>query len=229
MEAKKALIVEEAMTPGHPDELADLISDAALDWVLERDPRAVAHFDATVGLKTVAITASMKSGVSSQKVERALPGLVKDVLRSAGYFDGRWGLDPENCHVVTQWAMEEPETTPDEPRTVFGHAEAGLPGLIPIPVHQAREMAQSLFGLLCEGGQTWIGPACRVQLQYTFVPRGLRKLQKVILHVPLEAGLDPGYAEELLSFWVLDFNLRAGWKDKGVDFVLNPDGPPTLD
>ena len=227
MDAKRVLIVEE-VTPGHPDKLADLISDAALDWVLERDPDAVARFDTSIGNLAIVIMANLRSRVSRQKTERALPGLVKQVFREAGYTDGRWGVDPESCPVAVQWVEEDPAAWRDEPGTVFGHAEAGCPDLIPIPVRQAREMAMALYGLRCDGGQTWIGPGCRAELAYAGAPRGPRKLQKVTLHVPLEEGLDPVHVSEMLRFWVMDFNLGDKWKDAGVEFVLSSDKPSGL-
>src|SRR5438093_207925 len=90
------LFTSESVTEGHPDKVADQISDGILDAILEGDPlgRVACETLVTTGLAFVA-------GEISTRTYVEIPALVRDIIRDIGYTDAAFGFDCDTCSVIT--------------------------------------------------------------------------------------------------------------------------------
>ncbi|MCF0248127.1 MAG: methionine adenosyltransferase, partial [Synergistes sp.] len=103
MSKERFLISSESVTEGHPDKLADQISDAVLDAILAEDPmgRVACETLVTTGLVVVA-------GEISTSCYVDIPKLVRDTVRSVGYTRAKYGFDCDTCSVVTSIDEQSP-------------------------------------------------------------------------------------------------------------------------
>ncbi|HYJ66750.1 MAG TPA: S-adenosylmethionine synthetase N-terminal domain-containing protein, partial [Nocardioidaceae bacterium] len=99
------LFSSESVTEGHPDKLADQISDSILDALLEQDPncRVACETLVTTGLAFVSGEISLNKGWVD------VPQIVRDTITDVGYTDAKFGLDGETCGVMTAIQEQSPD------------------------------------------------------------------------------------------------------------------------
>ena len=102
--AERHLFTSESVSEGHPDKIADQISDAILDELLKKDPdsRVAVETSVTTGLVLVFGEVSTKAYVNIQQI-------VRDTIRKIGYTDGKYGFDADNCAVITAIDEQSPD------------------------------------------------------------------------------------------------------------------------
>src|SRR5688572_8948560 len=98
------LFSSESVTEGHPDKIADQISDAVLDHILAEDPTA------RVACETLVTTGvAMVAGEITTKGYVDIPKIVRGTLRRIGYVHSEWGIDAETCAVLTSIDQQSPD------------------------------------------------------------------------------------------------------------------------
>ena len=113
MSVRNGLFSSESVSEGHPDKLADRISDAVLDEFLRLEPAARVACETLLADQCVVVAGEFKTrdpGVFRQMRERAAP-IVAGVLRDAGYRDGATGIDPERCEVQVRFNGQSADIT----------------------------------------------------------------------------------------------------------------------
>jgi len=102
-DAKSYLFTSESVTMGHPDKVADHISDAVLDAMLAQDPksRVACETLVTTGMVVVA-------GEITSKAVVDIPAVVRDTIREIGYTEPEFGFDAENCAVIVSLDKQSP-------------------------------------------------------------------------------------------------------------------------
>ena len=104
MGSGKYLFTSEAVSMGHPDKLADQISDGILDALLEQDPlsRVACETLVTTGL-------AILSGEITTAARIDYPQVVRDVIRDVGYTDDQWGISGDSCAVMVTLDRQSPD------------------------------------------------------------------------------------------------------------------------
>lgn len=167
------VFTSESFTPGHPDKLCDMVSDAIVGRLLQRDPLSsvIAECAIATGIVFVAARIASDAGID-------IPNTARDVIRHAGY--DRNGFNVSDCTVMTSIAQlplserprgDERELNEDEidniragdHATVFGYACDHTPAMLPLPIYLAHKLARRLFDarealpyLACDG-KTQVG------------------------------------------------------------------------
>jgi len=223
----------ESVGEGHPDKVADQISDAVLDAVLAQDPtaRVAAETLCTTGLVVLAGEITSHATVDWQDVAR---GVIKDI----GYDDAEYGIDYRGCSVLVTYDGQSPDIAQgvDEGRgldleqgagdqgLMFGYACDETPQLMPLPIHLAHRLVERQAELRHSGRLAWLRPDAKSQVTVRYDGGRAAGIDTVVLstqHAP-EIGhetLTEAVVEEILKP-VLPKDMIS----KNVKYLVNPTG-----
>jgi S-adenosylmethionine synthetase len=217
----RTLFTSESVTEGHPDKLADQISDSILDAILAEDPNG------RVACETLVTTGQvMIAGEISTVTYVDIPRVVRDTILSIGYDSHDVGFDGNTCGVSVAIDEQSPDIaqgvdTAYESRTgedadpyslqgagdqgmMFGYATDETPSLMPMPIHLAHRMAQRLAEVRKSGEIPYLRPDGKTQVTVAYEdgrPVGIRNVVLSTQHraeIDLETLLRPDIEEQVI-------------------------------
>ena len=167
------LFTSESVSMGHPDKVADQVSDAILDAMLEQDPRSRVACETmvTTGLAVVAGEITTKAIVD-------IPSVVRKTICDIGYNDPKTGFDGESCAVMVTLDKQSPDISQGvtagkgmhkeqgagDQGMMFGYACKETPALMPMPIQLANRMVEKLAKVRQTGKIKWLRPDSKSQV-----------------------------------------------------------------
>jgi S-adenosylmethionine synthetase len=222
----KFLFSSESVTEGHPDKVADRISDSILDAMLEQDPtsRVACETLVTTGLAMVAGEITSKAIVDA-------PELVRDAIRSIGYTDASMGFDCDTCAVIVSLDKQSPDISmgvtngegmykeqgAGDQGLMFGYACTETPELMPMAIQYAHQLTLKLTEARKTGKLGFLRPDGKSQVTVEYHNGMPARVDTVVIaaqHDPdvtyeeLQQGIIEGVVKEVVPSRLLDDKTR---------------------
>ena len=227
------LFTSESVSEGHPDKLADQVSDSILDAILAQDPtaRVAAETLANTGLIVLAGEITTTANVDYIKVAR-------DAIKRIGYDNTEYGIDYKGCAVLVAYDKQSPDIAQgvdnanDDPLDqgagdqglMFGYAVNETPQLMPLPIWLSHRLMERQAQLRKDGRLPWLRPDAKSQVTIQYVDGKPHKIDTVLIstqHAPemtLEA-IREATIEEIIKP-MLPKELIKG----EIKYLVNPTG-----
>jgi S-adenosylmethionine synthetase len=221
------LFTSESVTEGHPDKIADQVSDAILDACLEQDPysRVAAETLTATGLVVIAGEITTKAYVDFQS-------LVRGVVASIGYDNALYGFDSNTCAVVSTINKQSGDIAQGvdtggagDQGMMFGYASNETPELMPAPISLAHKLTRQLTAVRKSGKLAYLRPdgKSQVTVEYDENHKPARIDAVVISTQHAESIGNEELHADILKH-VIQAVLPAAWLDEHTKYHINPTG-----
>ncbi len=223
---RKFLFTSESVTEGHPDKIADQISDGVLDAVLTVDPtgRVACETLVTTGLVMVAGEITTKAVLDYQDIARS-------VVREVGYTDSAYGFDCDTCAVISSVHTQSPHIAmgvdtggAGDQGLMFGFACDETDELMPLPITLAHKLVQRLSQVRREGIVDFFLPDGKSQVTIQYDGDRPVRVDTVVISTQHKSSVaNPDLHEAVLEH-VIRKVVPASMMDKNTKFHINPTG-----
>ena len=226
------LFTSESVSEGHPDKVADQISDAVLDAILAHDPRArvAAETLVTTGLVVLAGEITTKAVVD-------YPAIARDTIRRIGYDNTDFGIDYKGCAVLVCYDKQSPDIAQgvDEGRgldldqgagdqgLMFGYACDETPEMMPAPIYYAHRLVERQADVRRDGRLAWLRPDAKSQVTLRYVDGRPHSIDTVVLSTQHDPDVDHKTLEEAVIEMIIKPVLPKDWLTQ-TRFLINPTG-----
>jgi S-adenosylmethionine synthetase len=228
------LFTSESVTMGHPDKVADQISDAILDAMLARDPASRVACETLVSTGMVVI-----SGEVTSKAVVDVPEVARRTIRNIGYTDPNIGFDADNCAILVTLKQQSPDIAmgvdtggAGDQGLMFGYACRETPAYMPLPIYLAHEITSRLSKMRQTGKIKWLRPDGKSQVTVEYGNNGKpKRIHTVVCSTQHDATavdkktgcMSVKARKELIQKVILPV-LPKKLVDKNIIFHINPTG-----
>ena len=232
--ANDFIFTSESVSEGHPDKVADQISDAVLDDILEKDPDP---HHARVACETVIKTgAVIIGGEITTNAWVDLDELVRKVVCDIGYTSSDVGFDGSTCAVMSligkqsgDIAMGVDRQAPEQQGAgdqglMFGYATNETDVLMPAPITYAHRLVQRQSEMRKQHVLPWLRPDAKSQVTFRYSDGQVVGIDAVVLSTQHDPGIDPAHLREAVMENILLPVLPAEWLHKDTKYHINPTG-----
>lgn len=228
---KNYLFTSESVSEGHPDKMADQISDAVLDAILAQDSkgRVACETLLTTGLVVVAGEISTKANINFTQIAR-------ETIKKIGYDDTDKGFDYKTCGVCIAVGQQSPdisqgvkETGTDEQGAgdqglMFGYAVNETDELMPLSISMSHKLVKDLATLRKTNKVNWLRPDAKSQVTVQYEDRVVKRIDTVVISTQHSEDVNLGTIKEFVMDELIKKAIPAKWLDSKTKYHINPTG-----
>ncbi len=225
-DARKHIFTSESVTEGHPDKMADQISDAVLDAVLKDDPtgRVACEVLVTTGICVVAGEITTKTYVD-------VPDLAREVIKDIGFDDAAYGYDGNTCGVLNVIQRQSPHIAmgvdtggAGDQGLMFGYACNETKELMPLPIQMAHQLVRRLSEVRRSKGLTYLRPDGKSQVSVQYENGKPVRIDAVVISTQHADSVSTEQLRDEVKKLIIDPVLPEGMADKDTKYHINPTG-----
>lgn len=226
MLVENAFFTSESVSEGHPDKMADQISDAILDAYLEGDPqsRVACETLVTTGLVVIA-------GEVTSQAMIDIPQLVRGVIRDIGYTDSEMGFDADTCSVMVSLDKQSPDIAMGVDRDgagdqgmMFGYACDETPELMPMAISLSHKMVAEHAKIRAAGKAPFLRPDAKSQVTVEYVDGIPKRIDAVVFSSQHSEDVSNEELSAFVKEHIIQAVIPAELLDDNTKYFVNPTG-----
>ena len=223
---KNYLFTSESVTEGHPDKIADQISDAVLDEVMRQDPkgRVACETLVTTGLAVVAGEITTSAHIDYDQ-------LVRDTIRGVGYDRAKYGYDGETCAVMCTVKRQSPDIAmgvdtggAGDQGLMFGFACDETPELMPMPIQLAHQLTHKLSEIRKSQKVDFLRPDGKSQVTIEYRNGKPARVDAVVISTQHSESVSNEDLRNAILEHVIKPVVPATMLDEHTKYYINPTG-----
>jgi len=226
-----SIFTSESVSEGHPDKMADQISDAVLDAILADDPHSRVAVETLVKTGMAIIAGEVRTNTYVD-----LEQIVRDVITDIGYDSSDVGFDGNSCAVLNAIGKQSSDIAQgvDESENkdigagdqglMFGYASNETPVLMPAPIYYAHRLMERQARLRKNGVLPWLRPDAKSQVTLRYENGKPVAIDAVVLSTQHSPAISQGDLREAVLEEIIRPVLPAEWLHAGTQYHINPTG-----
>jgi S-adenosylmethionine synthetase len=236
--ASDFLFTSESVSEGHPDKVADQISDAILDAIFKQDPRSRVAAETLVNTGLVVLAGEITTNAYVDYIQVA-----RDTIKRIGYDNTEYGIDYKGCAVLVAYDKQSNDIAQGVDQAsddylnqgagdqglMFGYACDETPELMPAPIYYAHRLVERQASLRRDGRLPFLRPDAKSQITMRYVDGKAHSIDTVVLssqHSPeMSDGkkMKPAFVEAVIEE-IIKPVLPRQWLTKDTKYLINPTG-----
>ncbi len=233
MTSKSFIFTSESVSEGHPDKLADQISDSVLDAYLAKDPKARVACETLVKNNTVVLAGEITSAVNVD-----YSAVAREQIRKVGYVDQKAGFDHQNCEIITLLSQQSPDISmgvtegeglhkeqgAGDQGLMFGYACTETPEFMPLPISLAHKFLLELSRQRKEENISFLRPDAKSQVSIEYRDGKPVAIDTVVISTQHSDDITLKQLEEYAIEKVIKKVAPAGFLTSRTKYFINPTG-----
>ncbi|HKS07740.1 MAG TPA: methionine adenosyltransferase [Gemmatimonadaceae bacterium] len=224
--SRRHLFTSESVTEGHPDKVADQISDAVLDAILAGDPlaRVACETMVTTGLATI-------FGEITTSTYVHMPRIVRETIERIGYTNATYGFDHKTCAVMTSIDEQSRDIAQGvdtggagDQGMMFGYATDETEALMPAPIALAHELTRSLAAKRKQGKLPWLRPDGKSQVTVAYEGDKPVAVETVVVSTQHSEEISAKELRDAIIGEVIEPTIPASLRNGTINYHINPTG-----
>jgi len=230
---KNYLFTSESVSEGHPDKVADLISDAILDAILKQDPVARVAAETLTSTNLVVLGGEITT-IAKVDYEQ----IVRDTLKFIGYDNVDYGIDYKTCEVLIKYGIQSPDIAQgvdeafDDPLDqgagdqglMFGFASNESDQLMPLPIHLAHRLVERQALIRKKGILSWLRPDAKSQVTMQYKDGKPERIDTIVLSTQHAPEISLKDLREAVIEEIIKPVLPEGLVKGEINYLINPTG-----
>ncbi len=220
------LFTSESVTEGHPDKMADQISDAVLDEAVRQDPMS------RVACETLVTTGMvLLAGEITTQAYLDFAGIARKTVEEIGYVDSRLGFDAASCAVVSAIDPQSPDIAlgvdpggAGDQGLMFGFACRETEELMPLSITLAHRLTESLASVRKAEQLSWLRPDGKSQVTVEYEGESPKRVHTVVISTQHDADVEQEEIRREIIAKVIKPTISADLMDEDTIFHVNPTG-----